>query len=344
MLFYRAQYLCGGGLRTGHGQLPESGVPFVGADIQRTATGIARNVGGDTPRVNTTHMHSAAAHFLAQGLGKTPHAEFGGVIGRLCRNRDDTEQAGDIDQMPLGRLLQQRQERHAALDHSPEIDSHEPVEVFVAHLVDPVPEPQPEPDEEEEIRSVGTFGFWGAGMRPGDLRFELDNTEIQALDGVRFPSAAIPSRSNAGGFAFGVGMRPVSWMRVPEIRIAFGGGNVQSLWTALPDQPDLEVAFERMWQLRIEALAGVEYDIGRITPFVRGWAALAIYGGRVKARHAELGNLGTETVGEVRGELGIEAGMNIRLGGPVGLMLAYRRGLLGATAHGAMIGFSILGD
>lgn len=201
-----------------------------------------------------------------------------------------------------------------------------------------------EPEEEDEVRAVGTFGFWGSGMRPGNLRFTLDRPEIQALEDVRVPADALPSRSNSGGVAFGVGMRPVPWLRVPEIRIAFGAGDMTSIWTSVPDQPALEVAFERMWQLRIEALAGVEYDYGRITPFVRGWAALAVYGGRVKARHAELGNLGTESVGEIRGELGIEAGMNVRLGGPVGLMLAYRRGLLGATAHGAMIGFSILGD
>lgn len=211
-------------------------------------------------------------------------------------------------------------------------------------LVEPGPVPDPEPQEEEEVRAVGTFGYWGLSMRPSNLRFRFANPEIQALDEVLVPEEAMPRRSGASGIAFGVGMRPTSWLRIPEIRIGVGAGDMRSIWTTVPDQPALEVAFDRMWQLRIEALAGVEYEFGKITPFVRGWAAMAIYGARIKARHAELGNLGRERVGEVRGELGIEAGMNIRFGGPVGMMLAYRRGLLGAPAHGAMIGFSIVGE
>lgn len=207
------------------------------------------------------------------------------------------------------------------------------------------PEGLPVPqDDDDEVRAVATIGFWGSGMRPRELSFKLDQPEIQALHGVRIPADAIPTRSNSGGIAFGVGMRPVPWLRIPEIRFAFGAGGMDAIWTTTPEQPELEVAFRRLWQLRIEAVAGVEYDFKRITPFLRGWAALAIYGGRVNVRHNDLGQLGSERLGDVRGELGIEAGMNVRLGGPVGLMLAYRRGLVGATGHGAMIGFSILGD
>ena len=85
-------------------------------------------------------MHAGGAHaailhvqFDAQRFCETAHRELGRVVGALCRHRRQTEHAGNVDHMSPARRLQVRQKRARTVGHAPEIDVHEPLEIFVAH-------------------------------------------------------------------------------------------------------------------------------------------------------------------------------------------------------------------
>ena len=69
-------------------------------------------------------------HFLAQRFGETAHREFGRVVRALAGHGDQTEQAGDIHDVPVAGRDQQRQEGFGAVDDAPEVDVHDPLDVL----------------------------------------------------------------------------------------------------------------------------------------------------------------------------------------------------------------------
>ncbi|MEM9074120.1 MAG: hypothetical protein AAGE52_36850, partial [Myxococcota bacterium] len=191
-------------------------------------------------------------------------------------------------------------------------------------------------------RVVGSFGTWGAGVRPRTLDLTMNNPEVHLLADTRLPQGALERRSNVGGAFFGIGYRPLRWLRVPEVRVFLGGGDLDTRWRSVDN--DLEVSARRLLSVRLEAVAGVEYDLGPITPFLRTWGAVDFLPARVRVRHADLGRLGSERARSVRGEVGLEAGANIMLSDESGIMLAYRYGLHGPLRHGALVALAIRGD
>ncbi|HJK95332.1 MAG TPA: hypothetical protein RMH85_03705 [Polyangiaceae bacterium LLY-WYZ-15_(1-7)] len=197
-------------------------------------------------------------------------------------------------------------------------------------------------------RAIATLAFYGSGVRPRALNLRLVDPEVALVDGLALPPGAFADRANQGGFTYGAGYRPLPWLRLPEIRLSFGGGKVDGSWTALQSDEPLEARVDRHFAIRLEALAGVEHDFGPITPFLRGYAAIAVHTGRAAVRHGRLGDLGHERLLGARGELGLEMGVNVMFGdeddGRPGLMLAYRRGLVGSLEHGVIIGLAIQGD
>ncbi len=195
-------------------------------------------------------------------------------------------------------------------------------------------------------RMVGTFGFFGSGFDPRARRWRLSDSEIGALDGAPIPDAMLADRARYGGFTFGSGFRPLSWLRLPELRIAFGGGDHATRWTPIGEQ-GLEGAITRSFLLRLELLAGVEVDLGPITPFARVYGGVGMHSAKLKVRDTALGALGSERIVAFAGDVGIELGFDVFFtedqGERVGLRFAYRRGLVGAEGHGAFVGLAIQG-
>ncbi|MCA9614002.1 MAG: hypothetical protein KC586_14695 [Myxococcales bacterium] len=195
-------------------------------------------------------------------------------------------------------------------------------------------------------RMVGTFGFFGMGFTPGRRAWRTGGAEIDAIDGAAVPDAMLERHARYGGVTWGSGFRPLPWLRLPEFRLAIGGGDHDTRYTPIGDQ-GLEGAITRTFLLRLELVAGVEYDLGPITPFARIYGGVGMHSGNLKVRDAALGALGRERVIAFAGDVGLEVGVNVFFADEnderIGLMIGYRRGLVGAEGHGAFVGLAILG-
>ena len=82
---------------------------------------------------------------------------------------DQAEQAGHVDDMAAAACRHVRQERLAAMHHAPEIDVHQPVEVFVSHVGDVVRDPnagivEDQIDLTEAVYRQGGKGFDGGAV------------------------------------------------------------------------------------------------------------------------------------------------------------------------------------
>lgn len=225
----------------------------------------------------------------------------------------------------------------------PQPDPQQPVVVEDLSRAPHQPHPALDPSRG---RMVGTFGFFGSGFDPHARRWSLSDSEIGALDGAAIPDAMLADHARYGGFTFGSGFRPLPWLRLPELRVAFGGGDHATRWTSIGEQ-GLEGAITRSFLLRLELLAGVEVDLGPITPFARVYGGVGMHSAKLKVRDTTLGALGSERIVAFAGDVGVELGFDVFFTDHdderVGLMVAYRRGLVGAEGHGAFVGLAILG-
>ena len=96
------------------------------------------DVGADAAGMHAHHVHRRAGHFVAQGFGKPADRKLGRVVGALRGHRDQTKDAGNVDDRRFGPGLQVRQEGLGAVHHAPEINPHDPFEVLVTHPLDRV--------------------------------------------------------------------------------------------------------------------------------------------------------------------------------------------------------------
>ena len=85
--------------------------------------------------MDAAHANGSGRELDLQRLGKTPDGELGGVVGRLQRHGHEPEQARDIDDVPFISLDQVRQKRLGAVNNAPEVDIHDPFEVFAGELL-----------------------------------------------------------------------------------------------------------------------------------------------------------------------------------------------------------------
>src|SRR5205807_4481995 len=65
-----------------------------------------------------------------QRLGEATYGEFGGVVGSLSGNRENPEEAGNVDDVPVSGGDQMRQECFGAVHYAPEVDVHHPLDVL----------------------------------------------------------------------------------------------------------------------------------------------------------------------------------------------------------------------
>ncbi len=207
----------------------------------------------------------------------------------------------------------------------------------------PPPEPPREPFfGDDDGRAVGGYMAYGNGFRLSQLRFEFDDdSEIAGLNGTQL---VVPDRVNVGGFGFGLGYRPLPWLRLPEVRFRLGGGDAQSEWAPMVGSPGMEARADRVLVGSVDLVIGVEVPLRKVTPFLRGYASAGFASVRAEVRHPELGSLGAERVVDGWVGAGVEAGFNVMFHDHLGLTIAYRHGLYGPETSGAFIGLAILGD
>jgi len=196
--------------------------------------------------------------------------------------------------------------------------------------------------------AVATVALWGGSFDLRTPSFGLDTPEIEALTGSRIAEQGLTRLARIGGLTFGGGYKPLPWLRIPEIRLSFGVGNARGSWVPSTVDPEIEVRASRASIFRIEILGGFEYDLGPVTPFVRGFAAAGAVIVAADVRESRLGRLGTERVGAGFGALGTEVGVEVRFRheqSDLGIQLGYRRTLVGGPSeHALMVGLAIRGD
>ncbi len=199
--------------------------------------------------------------------------------------------------------------------------------------------PPPEGDEGDDGASVASYTVWGSGFRLGALRFRFDDAVVSGVNG---SPLQVPDRANLGGLSFGGGYRPTSWLRLPEVRLRFGGGGASGSWA--PMGAGLEARSTRFFVGAIDLVAGFEHALGRVTPFLRGYFTAGFATVRAEIRHADLGALGTERVRRGWLGAGVEAGFIVRVGDVAGIHVAYRGGLWGPEDHSVSVGVALVGD
>lgn len=217
------------------------------------------------------------------------------------------------------------------------------VEVIIDGQQEPQgPPPEPFFDEDDDGRAVGGWLAFGNGFRLGQESFTFDDdAEIAGLNGTRLQ---VPDRVNVGGLGFGMGYRPLPWLRLPEVRLRLGGGNAQTAWAPMAGSPGLEARSDRVLVGAVDLVIGVEVPLRKVTPFLRGYASAGFASVRAEVRHPELGALGAERSVDGWVGAGIEAGFTVMFDEHLGMTVAYRHGFYGPETSGAFIGLAILGD
>src|SRR5258708_1307155 len=123
--------LRGGALGQGARDAVEEG-GFLGGD----SLGAARDVGADAPRMDARDVDGGVGELHHERLGETEHRVLGDVVRPVVDERHHRVDARDVDDVPLGALLDERQDRLHAADDTPHVDADDELEVLVRDLLE----------------------------------------------------------------------------------------------------------------------------------------------------------------------------------------------------------------
>lgn len=211
-------------------------------------------------------------------------------------------------------------------------------------IADPVQPPGDDGALVEARRETPLFSF-GFLMETTDLsELELgfdDSLEISALAGRTLPATGLTSWS--GGGMFSSGARHHGVLRMPELRLGIGGGDLDARWLspANGEADGLEVRATGFLYLRAELALGIELPLGAVVPFALARAGYTGWFIDVEVRDAALGNLGTELVADGAWDLGVEVGVAIEVDEHVDLTAAWRRSFTGPAGDGLVVGVTV---
>jgi hypothetical protein len=215
-------------------------------------------------------------------------------------------------------------------------------EVVVVEAI-PLPEADPLPPEPDPGHAIAwmRWGIFVDELSLGSLGLAFDNPEINALDGAQISLSEPWGSPIVGGFNFGSGARPLPWLRIPEISLSIGGGSPDGAWVGMADgSSDFEARLTSMLLLRAELAGGIELDLGPIRPFALGRVGVAGYFVDADIRHADLGDLGTETLSTAAFETGFDVGVAIRIADDFHVTAQWRETFGDARWRGGMVGIS----
>jgi len=220
-------------------------------------------------------------------------------------------------------------------------------DVIVVHPM-PVPHPvyDPEPEPEAEREDGIAWMRWGIFVEElslSSLGLTFESPEVNVLDGGAVPLAEPWASPIVGGFHFGSGARPLPWLRLPEISLSIGGGSPDGAWvptTAGEGAGEFEARLTSMLLLRAELAGGVELDLGPVRPFAMGRVGVAGYFVDADIRHADLGDLGTETLSTAAFETGFDVGVALRIHDNLHVTATWRETFGDSRWRGGLIGLS----
>ncbi|MCC7536673.1 MAG: hypothetical protein IT379_10690 [Deltaproteobacteria bacterium] len=142
-----------------------------------------------------------------------------------------------------------------------------------------------------------------------------------------------------GGVTFGASMRPVPWLEVTPMSLTLGGGSIGGPWQSpTGGQPGYELALSSAFLMRLHVEMALRLPLGPLSLFAGGSAGLGVYILGARTSHAQIGDLGDESMSAAAFELAWTAGVSIDLG-DVELTGGIRQTGVGADAIGGFVGF-----
>ena len=239
-----------------------------------------------------------------------------------------------------------------AVEVAPPAPSSGPIEILpqqpvAAPIVAAPPAPSsapiaaaPQRDESDELAGYSGLMLWGEQMNLSGSELTFRNPEIQAVTGLvldaEWAGQAALREQSLGGIGVAVGMRGFEYLRGPELRLMFGGGEMDGAYVPTTME-GIDVALESAFTFRLEAAVGLQIPLGPVVPYVLARAAVGAVWLDVGVRDARLGELGTETLDMTTLELGIEAGMGFRLCEGFEMGVAFRGSFLGNESLGGVL-------
>lgn len=139
-----------------------------------------------------------------------------------------------------------------------------------------------------------------------------------------------------------LGWRPMPWLRLPELRLSMGGGDLSDAavsWTDGAQSSDATLG--TIFAVRAEVAGGFEIPIEDLSLFALGHVAIAGYFMDARLQHPVAGDLGVATLAEDAVEAGWTAGIAGHLGAGIYLYGAYRHIHTGAETNSIRFGLTV---
>ena len=197
------------------------------------------------------------------------------------------------------------------------------------------------PVPENPYRHSGSvdFGIFVDSLDLSSLDLTFADTEVEALDGLSLDSSIFRSLVT-GGVSLNFGGRLWQVLRFPELRITLGGGSFDRGRFPIRGS-EFSIRPDTLFFCRIELAAGLQYRLGRVTPFAMVRGSVAGYIFDVHVDHRQLGGLGSETVSDSSWELATDVGLSIELIRQLELGLAWRHTWIGPPSDGGMVTLTV---
>ncbi len=210
----------------------------------------------------------------------------------------------------------------------------------------PVPSPassDPATSSSDEDAFTAYFGyelFFDVG-RPAGLGFTQVGAE-RAPELARPAIVAGAPEVVLGGLSVVLGARPFPWLRIPELRLSFGGGDYESEAASWRDGTQaMDASLGSVFVVRAELGGGFEIPIDDFAIYAMGHVALAGYFMEARLVHPSAGDLGVQTLAEDAWEVGWTVGFSGHIGDGVRLNASYRHVHTGMESDQVRFGVEI---
>lgn len=212
-----------------------------------------------------------------------------------------------------------------------------------AAAVAPVESVAPAPPPPSDAEPTAYFGyelFFDVG-RPAGLGFTQAGAE-RAPELARPAIVADAPEVILGGLSVVLGARPLPWLRIPELRFSFGGGDYEGESASWRDgNQAMDATLGTMFVVRAELAGGFELPIDDFAIYAMGHVAIAGYFVEARLMHPSAGDLGVQTLAEDAWEVGWTIGISGQIGDGVRLNAAYRHVHTGMESDQVRFGLEI---
>jgi hypothetical protein len=188
------------------------------------------------------------------------------------------------------------------------------------------PPPEEHTHRERESGYVNVYPFLELGDLSG-VRFAPDSpSSVPEVERGSHLTGLPSNFDNAfGGLTLGVGYRPVPWLRLPDVSVSWGYGDLRGANVGIEGGAQaLTGTVHDVWLVRAQAAAGFDLDLDPVRLYALGHVGVAGYFAQVEVGGSSIGGLGSDTYSAVSLELGWTLGMEIELAPEISYTLGYR--------------------